>query len=371
MQFAVDPNALQEALDDVRGLISSKSTLDVLSNVLLEWSDDSLEIWATNLETTARSQCDIYADEGGRACLRGGQLYDIVRGLDAPEMDVEIEDNWWASLTAGDVDARIVGVHPDDYPSIPEMAAAGELEVPASTIAGLIGKVEHAISTDDARANLTGAHLELTDVDTLRLTSTDGHRLATCERDVSADLPGEGALREGVIVPREALGQLTTILDDGAVQIGLNDDGQLVFAYEGTTMVTNPVEGTFPDYTKVIPDDGAGDPAYIERETMTDRVKFVSMFASSKTNSIRLTLEDNELELYASDPDHGEGQRTVPVDYDGDEVKVRFNHRYLRDAIERVDSDTVELTSTDTVSPTLIEDPNDDEMLQVVMPMRL
>jgi len=130
------------------------------------------------------------------------------------------------------------------------------------------------------------------------------------------------------------------------------------------------IEGTFPDFTKVLPNE-SDEKAYLEKETFLKSLKFVSLFASSKTNNARLTLSQEGLELYASDPDKGEGQKVVPVDYQGDEVKAGYNYRYLLDALNAIEGDTVSLEVIDTVSPTLIRDTNRDELLFVIMPMRL
>jgi len=370
MQFAADPSALESALDDVRGLIASKSTLAVLSNVLLEWDESTLEVWATNLETTARATCDIYADEGGRACLKGKQLYDLVRGLDAPEVDIQIEDNYWANLTAGDVDARIVGVHPDDYPQKPDTDVDTGHEIDADALLYGIERTVFSISTDDARANLTGAHWQ-PEGDQLRMTSTDGHRLSTVK--IKASLSGY-LPEDGVIVPKIALDQLQSVVDedDGRVRFAITDEDMIVFDCDGTTIASQLINGTFPDFTKVLPDETEGDTFTATTGGLDEAVDFASMFASTSTNNLRLTLSDDGLELYASDPDRGEAQQMVDVQADvDDETKLGINHRYLSDVLSAIDDPEVAVTMLDTVSPMTVRPSESGDVLFVIMPMRL
>ena len=136
------------------------------------------------------------------------------------------------------------------------------------------------------------------------------------------------------------------------------------------TMSVRLIEGTFPDFTQVLPDESETK-AFLDKETFLDSLNFVSLFASSKTNNARLTLSDEGLELYASDPDRGEGEKMVPVEYDGQQVKAGYNYRYLQDALKAIDGEEVSLEIIDTLSPTIIRDTERDEMLFVIMPMRL
>ncbi len=374
MKIQISSDHLRDELFKLQGVVSERSTLAILSNTLLEAEDGELTLHATDLDTSVSTSCPCEVLEAGRVTLQAKSLFDIVKKLESDTLTLETEDNYWANLTSGDVDCRIVGTHPDDFPQILDTSEAEMFPIEASVLLDMIDKTLFSISTDDARANLTGAFFKVTDEDTLLMVSTDGHRLSKIEIEPESFTPDDSTpaeLREGIIIPRKGLSELQRIVDEDAEDLSFGFvDNNVVFTHGPMTMSVRLIEGTFPDFTKVLPNE-SDEKAYLEKETFLQSLKFVSLFASSKTNNARLTLSDEGLELYASDPDKGEGQKVVPVDYGGDEVKAGYNYRYLLDALNAIEGDDVSLEIIDTVSPTLIRDTNRDELLFVIMPMRL
>ncbi len=375
MKIRIRSEDLENELFKLQGVVSERSTLAILSNTLLEAEDGRLTLHATDLDTSISTSCECEVLEPGKVTLQAKSLFDIVKNLEEESLELEIEDNWWAKLKSGDVSCRIVGTHPDDFPQILDTSEAEMHPIGSAVLLDMIDKTLFSVSTDDARANLTGAFFKVTDEDTLLMVSTDGHRLSKIESSPEEFDPGEETpeeLREGIIIPRKGLSELQRIIDAdaGELEFGFIDN-HVVFRHGAMTMSVRLIEGTFPDFTQVLPNESE-EKAYIQKETFLQSLKFVSLFASSKTNNARLTLSKEGLELYASDPDKGEGEKMVPVEYQGEQpVKAGYNYRYVLDALNAIDGDEISLEIIDTLSPTLIRDTERDDMLFVIMPMRL
>ncbi|MFW5967841.1 MAG: DNA polymerase III subunit beta [Persicimonas sp.] len=374
MKIRISPEALTDELFKLQGVVSQRSTLAILSNALLEASDGRLTLHATDLDTAISTSCECEVLEEGSVTLQAKSLFDIVKNLDEDVLELETEENYWASLESGNVACRVVGTHPDDFPQILDASDAEMHPIGTDVLLDMIDKTLFSVSTDDARANLTGAFFKVTEDDTLLMVSTDGHRLSKIETSPEQFSPGEQTpeeLREGIIIPRKGLAELRRIVDpDGAeLSFGLVENN-VVFHSGPMTMSVRLIEGTFPDFTQVLPEE-SDQKASVSKELFTQSLKFVSLFASPKTHNVRLALSDEGLELYASDPDSGEGKKTIPADYDGQPVKAGYNYRYILEVLNVLESDEVSLEIIDTLSPTLLRDPNNDDVLFVVMPMRL
>lgn len=374
MKINISRQALTDELFKLQGVVSQRSTLAILSNALLEAENGTLTLHATDLDTSVSTSCPCEVVEPGRVTLQAKGLYDIVKNLQEDELELETEENHWAVLTAGDVSCRIVGTHPDDFPQILDTRDVSLYPVGTERLLDMIEKTLFSISTDDARANLTGAFFRVTEDNTFLMVSTDGHRLSKIEVspeefDPDADIPP--ALRDGIIVPRKGLSELKRTVDPKGDELSFGlVENSIVFKHGPMNLSVRLIEGTFPDFTQVLPQE-SDTRALLHRDTFIQSLRFVSLFASPKTHNVRLALSDEGLELYASDPDKGEGRKIVPVEYDGPPVKAGYNYRYLLDVLGVIDSEEVSIEIIDTLSPTLVRDASRDEMLFVVMPMRL
>ena len=374
MKIRIPRAEFTEELFKLQGVVSQRSTLAILSNALLEAEGNRLTLHATDLDTSISTSCPCEVEEPGRVTLQAKSLFDIVKGLEEDELELETEDNYWAQLRSGAVRCRIVGTHPDDFPQVPDTESVQLYPVGTERLLDMIEKTLFSVSTDDARANLTGAFFKVTEDDHFLMVSTDGHRLSKIEVepdefDTDADIPQ--ALRDGIIIPRKGLSELKRIVSAKSSELlfGLLDNS-IVFRQGPMNLSVRLIEGSFPNFSQVLPRE-SDRKAQLDREHFLQSLRFVSLFANPKTNNLRLTLTEEGLELYASDPDRGEGKKVVPAKYDGPPVKAGYNYRYLIDALNVIDGDDVSLEIVDTLSPTLIRDQERDEMLFVVMPMRL
>ncbi len=374
MKIRISSDAFTEELFKLQGVVNQRSTLAILSNALLEAEGDTLTMHATDLDISVSTSCPCEVLEEGKVTLQAKSLFDIVKNLEGESLELETEENYWANLNAGSVSCRIVGTHADEFPNILDTSSVELFPIDTERLLDMIDKTIFSISTDDSRANLTGAFFKVTDEENLLMVSTDGHRLSKIETppeefDTQADIPA--LLTEGIIIPRKGLAEVRRIIDPGGSELSFGIiDNNIVFKSGPMSLSVRLIDGTFPDFTQVLPKE-SDHRATVEKSLLEQSLKFVSLFASSKTNNIRLTLSEDGLELYASDPDRGEAKKSVPADYEGQPVKAGFNFRYLKDVLGAVNGDAVSIEIIDTLSPTLVRDPDRDEMLFVVMPMRL
>lgn len=374
MKIRISSEALSEELFKLQGVVSHRSTLAILSNALLEAEGDTLTLHATDLDISISTSCPCEVLEPGKVTLQARSLFDIVKNLEKDTLELETEDNHWANLKSGSVSCRIVGTHADEFPHLLDTSTVELFPIGTERLLDMIDKTIFSISTDDSRANLTGAYFKVTDENNLLMVSTDGHRLSKIETppedfDPEADIPT--ALKEGIIIPRKGLSEIKRIIDPKGSELSFGlIENNVVFKSGPMSLSVRLIDGTFPDFTQVLPKE-SDHRAIVEKDLFDQSLKFVSLFASSKTHNVRLSLGDEGLELYASDPDRGEAKKAVPVDYDGQPVKAGFNFRYIKDVLGAIEGDAVSIEMIDTLSPTLIRDPERDEMLFVVMPMRL
>ncbi|MBA2662242.1 MAG: DNA polymerase III subunit beta [Bradymonadaceae bacterium] len=374
MKIRISCKALSEELFKLQGVVSQRSTLAILSNALLEASGNTLTLHATDLDISVSTSCACEVLEPGRVTLQARSLFDIVKNLEESSLELETEDNHWAQLKSGAVSCRIVGTHPDDFPHILDTSNVELFPIGSEVFLDMIDKTLFSVSTDDARANLTGAFFKVSEKRTLLMVSTDGHRLSKIETRPEEFVAGDNipnALREGIIIPRKGLAEIRRTVDVKGPELSFGIlENSIVFKYGPMSLSVRLIEGTFPDFTQVLPRE-SDKRAVVQKDLFLQSLKFVSLFASSKTYNVRLSLGPEGLQLYASDPDRGEATKTVPVEYSGPAVKAGYNFRYLLDVLNVLESDVVSVEIIDTLSPTLLRDVDRDEMLFVVMPMRL
>lgn len=374
MKIRISPQALTAELFKLQGVVSQRSTLAILSNALLEAKDGRLTLHATDLDTSISTSCDCEVLEEGSVTLEAKSLYDIVKNLNEESLDLETEENYWAKLKSGSFSCRIAGTHPDDFPQILNTSTAEMYPIGTDVLLTMVEKTLFSVSNDDARPNLTGAFFRVTPENSLLMVSTDGHRLSKIETDPKEFKPGaeiHDKLKKGIIIPRKGLSELKRIIDAKSEDLSFGlVENSIVFKSGPMTMSALLIEGTFPDFTQVLPRE-SDNKAVLHKDQFLQALKFVSLFASPKTHNLRLQLSDEGLELYASDPERGEGKKTIPTDYTGQPVKAGYNYRYLIDVLNVLDGDQVALEIIDTLSPTLVRDTNNQEALFVVMPMRL
>ena len=371
MQISIEARNLAGELYKLLGVTNSKGPLTIVSNALLTATEDNtLRLEATDLEVTMSTEVTCEVKSPGKLCINAQNLYNVVKGLKDQTVAIEAQDNHWARLQSGDVDCRIVGVPPVEFPRLPDLGELSFFDVESDMLMGMVERTIFSISTDEGRPNLMGSFL-IAQNGTLMMVSTDGHRLSKVIRNLDgSDAPA--ALSEGVIIPRKSLIELKRTIGGEIERIGLAISGNnAVVRFGPTTLMVRLVDATFPDYGRVIPDENSEWQARIDKAEFTEKLKFVSLFTNPRTGNISLKLEGDLLTISASDPDKGDGKETMGIQYIGQKVEVGFNYRYLIDVLGVLKESEIRFQVLDAYSASLVLEGDAEEDLFLVMPMRL
>ena len=331
MEFVIKQSALKEVLGFVQGVVERKSTIPVLSNILIEsLGENSIRIVGTDLDVTIR--CDAEADikTGGAMCIQARKLFDLARLLNGDTVKFKKEENEWVSVTAGRGKFRLAGVNREQFPEIPIFKSA-PLKLPAEVFNYFIHHTAFAITNEQSRFTLSGAKFILGD-GKARMVTTDGHRLAYIER--ALDTPLEGSM--DALIPKKALLELVKISRDLGDDVSFGEDqNHIYFELDGRLLITRKLSGNFPNYEMVMPKDN-DKTAVFDLDEMKGAVRRVALMADERNRSIRLTVREGEVEITAQSSEEGEGSEVVPAEYSGEEMQLGFNWQYLQDLLNVV-----------------------------------
>jgi DNA polymerase-3 subunit beta len=374
MKITLDTAKLAAELFKLQGIVNHKSTLPILQNALIEAdADGTVSLHATDLDLSVSTRAVADVERPGRVSVRARDLYDAVKNLRAPSVTLEREDNLWVHLSSGTVKARLVGMDPAEFPQLQRADGVTFSSVPTGKVIRMIDRCIFSVSTDEGRPNLNGALLRA-EGSALQMVATDGHRLSMAR--VEAGLPAPPSeLVEGVIVPRKGMAELRRTVDLTSENIEIGVAGSsIVFKHDDTTLFIRLIDGTFPNYSAVVPQEQDERKAVIDRSELVGRIKFVSLFANAKTHNVSLSLEPGICTISSQDPDKGECLEQIAVNFEGAPVKAGYNFRYLLDVLNVVDTEQVSVEIIDTLSPTVIHELGaepGEHSLFIVMPMRL
>ncbi len=368
MELRIPKEDLARAVGAAQGIVPKKSTMPILSNVLLEARQGGeLMLAATDLDVAVRIDGRADVTRPGSVTVAAKNLYDIVKNTPGPTVSLKKLDNHYVEVQSGRFMVRMVGMAAEEYPKIPDMTADRMMALEPALLKEMIDKTLYSVSTDETRYVLNGVYMEpLTD--TLNVVSTDGHRLSLCTRKV----PGvHETLKRSVIMPRKGLGELRRMLDDGEgdVQLGFRES-HAVAKRGNVSLVMRLIDGRFPDYKQVVPQ-VADRKVKIARSVIMESLKRVSLVSSDRSNSVRLELTKDLLRVSSQNPDMGEASEEIPVDYSGPDLKIGFNARYVMDALSAITADPVQLEFNDELSPGILRPADDLSYTCVVMPMRI
>lgn len=328
MEFTIRQSVLKEELGFVAGIVERKSTIPVLSNILIESiGEREIRIVGTDLDVTIR--CDAEADirQQGAMCIQARKLFEIVRLLDGGDVHFRKEENEWVTMKTGRSTFRLAGTSRDQFPEVPQFKSV-PLRLPAGVFDQFIQNTSFAITNEQSRFTLSGAKFEFNG-ETVRMVTTDGHRLALIETRLPNASNAETSM--DTLIPKKALMELLKISREtgGDVSFG-EDQNHIYFEVEGRLLITRKLSGNFPNYEMVLPKDN-DKRAEVDLDEMRAAVRRVSLMADERTRSIRLIVREGEIEITGQSSEEGEGREFVPADYAGEEVTIGFNAQYLQD----------------------------------------
>jgi len=368
MKLTIDRAMLIKPLGHVQSVVERRNTIPVLSNVVLKAEDGQLALTATDMDMDIVESVAAAVIEPGTITTPAQLLYEIVRKLpDGAEIEINAGGEGQVQISAGRSSFNLPTLPVDDFPAISTAPMACEFTLAAAELKALIENTRFAVSTEETRYYLNGIYLHLADGHMLRAVSTDGHRLARSQMD----MPANAEMMPSVIVPRKAVGEMSKLIDEfeGDVQIGLSDS-RARFRFGAVEVNTKLIDGTFPDYQGVIPTEN-NHIMQVSVASFKDSVDRVSTISAEKTRSIKMKLTPGSLTLSATSPDAASAVETLEVQYDGADIEIGFNARYLMDIAAQIDGNMMEFALSDASAPTVIRAPGDDANLFVLMPMRV
>ncbi len=371
MKIQIQQQDLLKIISVVANVVPAKTTLPILTCVLMEAEEDTLTVSATNLDISVVTRTkDLKTVKAGRIAMPAARFNTFIRSLSGGEVVLE-EKKGKILINAGKASLEEPSMNPDEFPALPAMAAEKSLQVDGGTIAGMVKSTAYSVSRDETRPALMGILWEIAP-DSLGLVATDAHRLARNHRSMEWDVGGDSK----IIVDTAGLQHLTRLVDasdDTGLEIFVGEN-QLSFHIGSTTLHTRLLEGPFPEYDAVIPKNNDKS-LIIDREAFSQAIRRVSITADRITSQIRLGIESGKMELTATGTDGSRAEDEIPVSYEGDALEIGFNFNYLQDILKNIETDSVTLSLKDSQSAALIrphsDDGSGDELLCLLMPLRL
>ncbi len=372
MKLTIDRAALLKALAHVQSVVERRNTIPILSNVLLQAGKGKLSLSATDMDLAVVETVPANAGKAGSTTAPAHTLYDIVRKLpDGAEVELEaLPDKAQLVLRAGRSRFTLACLPVEDFPVMSDGDLPHSFSLAAGDLKALIDRTRFAISTEETRYYLNGIYLHATTADgaaVLRGVATDGHRLAR----VQLALPEGAGKMPGVIVPRKTVGEIRKLLDehDGTVEISLSET-KIRFAVGPITLTSKLIDGTFPEYERVIPQNN-DKIMEVRCKEFAQAVDRVSTISTEKSRAIKLAMSKGALTLSATSPEAGSATEEIEVSYSAAPIEIGFNSRYLLDITEQIAGSEARFLMADAGSPTLVRDGADESALYVLMPMRV
>jgi len=363
MKFSISKESFQQAIQQVQHVVSARTTLAILSNVLLRARDGVLELTTTDLDVGVTCSVPAEVEEEGATTLPARRLATIIRELPAEDVEISVDEKNVASIRSGPSYFKVHGLTSEEFPALPRFEDAREFHMDQQILRDCLRKTSYAISTDDTRYVLNGILFSFKN-NTLTMVATDGRRLAMVEQELEFPQSQE----VDIIVPTKAVNELARLLGDtGQVAIRVTGS-QIGFDLGESLLISKLIDGNYPNYRQVIPGE-ARERIALEREVFLKAISRVSLLASEKSNSVKFQFTPGQVEIIASSPDIGEARETIAINYKGASIAIAFNPEFTMAPLRNLVADEVHLHLIDEVSPGVLR--TGTNFLYVLMPMRV
>lgn len=373
MKFKINRDHFSNGLAQVLNVVGSKATMPILSNVLIEAEKDTITLTTTNLDLGIRCKIKAEVKEGGAVTLPVKRLATIVRELPNVDVSFDASPNHQVKLASGGSNFRIMGLGKEDYPPLPEFGDDRTFTLEQAELTTMLKSVAYAQSTDETRYILNGVYFNFAD-GKLSLVATDGRRLALVSKELEVPADAAGA----IILPAKTVSELLRMLDKGEkLKVSFNDrrasfqissDKDSSGLVDSIYLYSKVVEGNYPNYQQVIPKE-THQRIKLERELLLQCIHRAALVCSEKSNSVKLKLSSNLLEITAQSPDFGEAHESMAIGYNGPDLQVAFNPAFIMDPLKALTKDEVFFEVKDEVSPGVFK--TLESFICVVMPVRL
>ncbi|MDX5381652.1 MAG: DNA polymerase III subunit beta [Rhodobacterales bacterium] len=372
MKLSIERGTLLKAVSQAQSVVERRNTIPILANVLIEAEGNTVTFRATDLDIEVLDKAPAQVERAGSTTVSAVMLHEIVRKLPDGSL-VTLSDDSAAgrlSVQAGRSHFNLATLPKEDFPVMASSDYASNFSAPAGVLRRLFDKSKFAISTEETRYYLNGVYMHVADGEggkVLRCVATDGHRLAR----IDAPLPAGAEGMPGVIVPRKTVGELRKLLDDDDMQIAVSvSETKVRFATPDITLTSKVIDGTFPDYTRVIPQ-GNSRRLEVDARDFAAAVDRVATVSSERSRAVKLSLDEDRLVLSVNAPDSGAAEEELAVAYGDERLEIGFNAKYLLEIASQVDRENAVFMFNSAGDPTLMREGNDMSAVYVVMPMRV
>lgn len=371
MKLSIERAALLRSLNHVQSVVERRNTIPILANILMSAENGVLSMAATDMDLEINESVAAAVSEPGTVTVPAHTLHDIVRKLpDGSSIELALNaEGTQMSIRAGRSQFKLSCLPSDDFPKIGAGTLPATFSIPAADLRALVDRTKFAMSTEETRYYLNGIYVHETEHDgvkVLRAVATDGHRLARFEMP----LPEGATGMPGVIIPRKAVGELRKLIDEAAdsIQIDLSES-KIRFSFDHIVMTSKLIDGTFPDYQRVIPE-GNDKIVEVDAKLLTNAVDRVSTISDGKSRAVKIAMHGKQMTISANSAEAGSATEEVEVNGDTD-IEIGFNAKYLLDITSQIEGEGCRLTMADSASPTIIQDNSDPSALYVLMPLRV
>lgn len=375
MNFEIHKKEFLKGLSLMQSVAGRKTTLPILSHILIEGEKNSIYLTGTDLETGIREELTATVQQGGKASISAKKLYEIVRELPEEMIHIKKKENHWITLQCGKSIFNLAGLDPEEFPSLPTYQDGYFSKVSTHLMKEMIEKTVFAASNEESRYHLNGVLFSQSQQGTkvvLRMVATDGHRLSLIDRE---NQPIRG-IEKGIIIPKKGVLEIKKIMgdQDGEEEIeSYFDQTHGFFKMGKSLMVIRLIDGEFPEYDQVIPK-GNDKKIVMQKERIYGCLRRVSTMASERVEGIKLSLKRNSIELNSYHQDFGDAKEEVEVSYEGPPIEIGFNARFLMEALNVMDMDEVMMELKDEGSPGILKPLSTTEssnQICIIMPMRI
>lgn len=369
MKFIVSSSALLKHLQQISGVINANTVLPILEDFLFDIHKNKLTVIATDLETVMKVELEIEAKDSGKVCIPAKILMDSLKNIPDQPLTFTIEKNFAIEITSDNGKYKVMGENPDNFPKEPTADDATAFTMTSTALVTAINKTLFSVSNDDLRPAMTGVYFEL-GKDSVNFVATDAHRLVRYQRkEVKA------GKADNFIVPKKPLNLLKSALPDNEDELKISYNGNHLFVSHGTTqLVCRLIDARFPDYKVVIPVDNPYTMS-VSRSDFQNALRRVSVFSNKSTNQVVLSISGSELQLASQDVDFSfEGNERMRCRYEGEDMQIAFNAKFLIEMLNATDSDEVKMELSTPTKAGIIkpaEQDADEDQLMLVMPLML
>ena len=371
MKFMIKKSDVLDVLSKVQGLAGRKSNLAITSNILVTAAEAGISLAVTDLETGFEGLYPAVVESNGTIAINGRKFFEIVRDFPNEDILVNEVENHWIEISNKNVEYHIVGMNPDDFPSLPAIDSEGLFQIESNALKKMIEKSLTISSSDDKRAHITGVYLEKIETEEeklLRMVSTDGSRLS--KTDYLSDEIGSLAMASSVIIPKKGLSEVNKFLDaEGTVGIGIRES-HLIIKKDSENIIIRLLEGEFPKYADIIKIKG-GHSVRVNKNEFQMMLKRMSILSSENYKGVIFKFSDDKLVVTSTNPDIGESKEEMDIAFKGDTMEMAFNPRFFIDTIGVLDSESILINLIDEEKPCIIEGEDEQRFVSVIMPMRI